>query len=482
MSKPISSPLFDEDFLNEQHPQDNTDLTGWNPNRRSSSSLPHPSEVQQTRFTDYAFPPIRRSTAIHTLSEDIASVPMLPEVSEEPFYREQRSMSYSFTTQDDAKLFNHHHLFLDTIMQEDEEDDDDQQQQDESKRTRSKSSAAVMDIWHPSLKEDDTKKWTMANNISGRRSSLIPPSLLDQEDDRFTGIRERMRRFSLAPSSTAFMENTNYQNQQQQQQQQHTLASSSFFMNQRRHSLAGPTNSTNYNNNNNQLPSLNQTSFSASSSNQQQDVISDLAVRERFSPPNDYLASSMILPQPSKSDIIKIDDMGKGTRLDSEILNDAIFYVVEFKGGRSDVFYSQQKTIKEYDLVIVEADRGRDIGKITMENISKQQLEIFYSQLKNNNNQNPTAEEKKKYLPNEIYVKCIFRQARSDEITLLMAKGQDEAKALMVCQSKIKQKKLNMQVVDAEYQWDRRKLTFYFVAEKRVDFRECAVNSIIQLK
>lgn len=450
-------PLFNEDFLNEQHPQDNTDLTGWNPSRRSSTTLPHPSEVQQTRFTDYAFPPIRRNSAIHTLFEDIASVPMLPEVSEEPFYREQRSMSYSFTTQDDAKLFNHHHLFLDTIMQEEDEEDD-QQQQDESKRTRSKSSAAIMDIWHPSLKEDDAKKWTMANNISGRRSSLIPPSLLDQEDEQVTGIRERIRRFSLAPPSTAFMENTNYHNQQHrqqiQQQQQHTLASPSFFMNQRRHSLAGPTNSTNYNNNN-QLPSLNQTSSSSavSASNQQQDIISDLAVRERFSPPNDHLANSMILPQPSKSDIIKIDDMGKGTRLDSEILNDAVFYVVEFKGGRSDVFYSQQKTIKEHNLVIVEADRGRDLGKITMENISRQQLEIFYSQLKNNNNQNPTTEEKKKYLPNEIYVKCIFRQARSDEITLLMAKGQDEAKALMVCQSKIKQKKLNMQVVDAEYQW-----------------------------
>ncbi|OAD04806.1 hypothetical protein MUCCIDRAFT_155722 [Mucor lusitanicus CBS 277.49] len=205
----------------------------------------------------------------------------------------------------------------------------------------------------------------------------------------------------------------------------------------------------------------------------------------------------MVIPQPSNSEMIKVDDMGKGTRLDSDVLNDAIFYVVEFKGGRSDVFYSQGSNyMQEQDLVIVEADRGRDLGKITMENITRHQLEIFYSQLKNNNNQNPSTEEKKKYLPNEIYVKCIFRQARSDEITLLMAKGQDEAKALMVCQSKIKQKKLNMQVVDAEYQWDRRKLTFYFVAEKRVDFRElvrelfklyktriwmCAVNSIIQL-
>lgn len=29
-----------------------------------------------------------------------------------------------------------------------------------------------------------------------------------------------------------------------------------------------------------------------------------------------------------------------------------------------------------------------------------------------------------------------------------------------------------MQVIDAEYQWDRRKLTFYFISEQRIDFRE----------
>lgn len=67
---------------------------------------------------------------------------------------------------------------------------------------------------------------------------------------------------------------------------------------------------------------------------------------------------------------------------------------------------------------------------------------------------------------------------------------QDELKALQLCQSKVRAKKLPMEVVDAEYQWygfifvlcfrrylyivirDRRKLTFYFVAEKRIDFRE----------
>jgi cell fate regulator YaaT (PSP1 superfamily) len=75
---------------------------------------------------------------------------------------------------------------------------------------------------------------------------------------------------------------------------------------------------------------------------------------------------------------------------------------------------------------------------------------------------------------------------------MFVAKAQDELKALQLCQSKVKAKKLPMEVIDAEYQWcaplqsihtlvlilviwrfrDRRKLTFYFIAEKRIDFRE----------
>jgi cell fate regulator YaaT (PSP1 superfamily) len=34
-----------------------------------------------------------------------------------------------------------------------------------------------------------------------------------------------------------------------------------------------------------------------------------------------------------------------------------------------------------------------------------------------------------------------------------MTKMQDEVKALQLCQNKVRQKKLPMEVVDAEYQW-----------------------------
>jgi len=72
----------------------------------------------------------------------------------------------------------------------------------------------------------------------------------------------------------------------------------------------------------------------------------------------------------------------------------------------------------------------------------------------------------------EINPKMIYGKATAQEMQLLAAKNQDEQKALHLCQTKVRAKKLPMEVIDAEYQWDRRKLTFYFVAEKRIDFRE----------
>ena len=154
---------------------------------------------------------------------------------------------------------------------------------------------------------------------------------------------------------------------------------------------------------------------------------------------------SLAIQNTSSEEEMNMDDMGKGVKFDAEILKNAVFYVIEFKGGRSDIFYSATPTYKQGDLVIVEADRGRDLGKVSAQDITRLQIENFYR-----NNRNTEEDEKKQQ---EIYIKRIFRQARRDEVTLLLTKGQDESKALAVCQSKIKQKKLCMQVVDAEYQW-----------------------------
>lgn len=68
--------------------------------------------------------------------------------------------------------------------------------------------------------------------------------------------------------------------------------------------------------------------------------------------------------------------------------------------------------------------------------------------------------------------KKIIRLATHDEVSLLQLKREEEDELLKVCRTKARQRGLAMNVVDAEYQFDRHKLTFFFEAEGRIDFRE----------
>lgn len=152
-------------------------------------------------------------------------------------------------------------------------------------------------------------------------------------------------------------------------------------------------------------------------------------------------------------------------------------YTVEFKAGRAELFFlfevdgKPALDISAGDFVIVEADRGEDLGKVTS-SISLERLKKLMSAL---------DEEKKEMEPEiaavletckEIVPKRIHRKASPGDLKLLQAKAQEEAIAMVRCQSRVRQKCLPMEVVDAEYQWDRNKLTFFFYSEKRIDFRE----------
>lgn len=146
-------------------------------------------------------------------------------------------------------------------------------------------------------------------------------------------------------------------------------------------------------------------------------------------------------------------------------------YVVEFKAGRTDYFYlaeeSSHLVIQVGDLAIVEADRGKDLGKVIQTGISSlPELQMYQA-----THVDPLVDSHNA-VGKEIQPKRIYRIAQPSEVAMLLSKSQDEAKANTLCQTKIRQKKLPMEIVDAEYQWDRRKLTFYFVADRRIDFRE----------
>jgi len=121
-------------------------------------------------------------------------------------------------------------------------------------------------------------------------------------------------------------------------------------------------------------------------------------------------------------------------------------YIVEFKGGRTDLFYVPEIagiTVKQGDLVIVEADRGKDLGKVVKDSIThSSQLLAF-----------PEFLENAHLLNKDLHPKRIYHLAQPQEVSMLVAKAQDEAKSMAVCQAKVRQKKLPMEVVDGEYQW-----------------------------
>lgn len=149
--------------------------------------------------------------------------------------------------------------------------------------------------------------------------------------------------------------------------------------------------------------------------------------------------------------------------------NKSQLYMIEFKAGRTDFYYLADEQIQQPsvgDLVIVEADRGKDLGKVAMTNLSRDQVSLLQSQKKQNDptpssmsdnktteDRNPSSSSSSTTTTNLNDLKRIYRLAASEEINQLLVKGQDEQNALALCQQKIKQRKLRMDVVDAEYQW-----------------------------
>ncbi|KAG2036196.1 PSP1 C-terminal conserved region-domain-containing protein [Suillus americanus] len=184
------------------------------------------------------------------------------------------------------------------------------------------------------------------------------------------------------------------------------------------------------------------------------------------------------LSDASQTQQTPLSDLGKGLPLSSVPASWPLF-IVEFKAGRTDLFYltDLSQDIRVGDLVIVEADRGKDLGKVVNDSITLKEVEAFQREVREREagevmspggvGAGAAATGKK-----EINPKMIYGKAQAHDTQHLVTKMQDEVKALQLCQSKVRQKKLPMEVIDAEYQWDRRKLTFYFIAEKRIDFRE----------
>lgn len=187
--------------------------------------------------------------------------------------------------------------------------------------------------------------------------------------------------------------------------------------------------------------------------------------------------------------------------------------LVGFKAGRVDVFYlpasNEVANLKIGDLVIVEADRGRDLGKIFKMNISIDEARLmkllqFQEQQAALSENDVVTDLSVKNLnfqtspispPTLHYPKPIISLAQPNDILQILNKKQDEEKACRLCLAKIANitnatsngnelvppngptssnslDLLQMKLIDAEYQFDRKKLIFYYSTHKRIDFRD----------
>jgi hypothetical protein len=91
-----------------------------------------------------------------------------------------------------------------------------------------------------------------------------------------------------------------------------------------------------------------------------------------------FYSQSVHQPQRRPSDAAPLNDLGKGVPLHSVPASWPL-YIVEFKAGRTDLFYLTDLglDVRVGDLVIVEADRGKDLGKVVNDSITVKEVDEF---------------------------------------------------------------------------------------------------------
>lgn len=128
---------------------------------------------------------------------------------------------------------------------------------------------------------------------------------------------------------------------------------------------------------------------------------------------------------------------------------------VRFKGSRKE-FYRNPNNVELFigDPVVVDAESGYDIGHVSLKG------ELVKLQLKKYN-----ISESDDRLHN------IQKLARDYELTRYKDAKKEEAKTLQRARTMALEMGLQMKLSDIEFQGDRRKVTFFYTSEDRVDFR-----------
>jgi cell fate regulator YaaT (PSP1 superfamily) len=129
---------------------------------------------------------------------------------------------------------------------------------------------------------------------------------------------------------------------------------------------------------------------------------------------------------------------------------------VAFKGNRKDFFVWEQDAPPPLKAaVIVDADRGEDLGFV---HALGELAEKRNAGTAHGYGAAGTAKKAR-------------RLATNDEVHRAKELRAQDEDARRKASERVKANDLVMKLSDAEWQWDRKKLTLYFTAEKRVDFR-----------
>ena len=128
---------------------------------------------------------------------------------------------------------------------------------------------------------------------------------------------------------------------------------------------------------------------------------------------------------------------------------------VTFKAGRKGIYRNtRQLDVQTGDFVVVEADRGTDFGTVHMTG------ELVRLRIQ------ATDRTEREHFPN------VIRTASLKDIERWEETRAEESDAFYQARRAIDKLGLPMKLVDAEWQFDRKKITFYFTADGRVDFRQ----------
>ena len=123
---------------------------------------------------------------------------------------------------------------------------------------------------------------------------------------------------------------------------------------------------------------------------------------------------------------------------------------VQFRGTNKAYYFSPNdvEDLEEGEYVIVETSRGKEMGQVVM----------------------PPTEVDKSKVVGELKP-VLSRATPADRIEAQRLQMQ-EAEAVEKCEEQVEKLGLKMKIIDAQYNYDGSRLTFFFTADKRVDFRE----------